>query len=61
VRKADERWSGSPASPQCGRSTKVSTRQLFLRVHSRTLTESTRSPESVETGHVGVHVVDPTR
>jgi hypothetical protein len=36
---------------------------LFCELHSpdefSVLTESTRSPETIQTGHIGVHVVDP--
>jgi hypothetical protein len=36
---------------------------LFCELHSPdefpVLTESTRSPETIQTGHIDVHVVDP--
>jgi hypothetical protein len=36
---------------------------LFCQLHSSDeifkLTESTRSPETIQTSHIGVHVVDP--
>ena len=59
VRKADDKWSGSPASPQCGRKTNVSVCQLASEYWGRVLTESARTPETIETRHIGVHVVDP--
>jgi hypothetical protein len=37
----------------------VSNCQLALWSSGRGLTESSRPPETVQTGHVGVHVVDP--
>jgi hypothetical protein len=37
----------------------VSVRELHSPDEFSVLTESTRSPETIQTGHIGVHVIDP--
>ena len=65
VRYADVRWSVSPASPACGRSTKVSKDSHEFSAKKpaaagvRGLTESPLSPPVVQIGDVGEHVINP--
>lgn len=64
AKNPEERWSGSPASPQCGRRTKVSTADRMSHVCDQTdsalqLTEPFGSSPRVQRRHVRIHVVDP--
>ena len=64
VRNAEVRWSVSPASPQCGRRTKVSGEEPMLNISrlpkdTEKLTEAAESTPVVQAGHIRVHVVHP--
>ena len=55
------RWSVSPASPECGRKTKVSAGPVNKRdvENGKLITKAAGATPPIEARHVGKHVVHP--